>query len=194
MDFPLQLNFKVLAIAPQLTVTDARGEVLAYVQQKLFRLKEAVAVYADSSKQRTNYEINADRIIDFSASYHFRNADGAKLGGVRRRGMRSLWRANYEVFDSSEAVSCTITEANPWVKMIDGLLGIVPFLEFFTGYFLHPSYNVIQDGKTVARISKQPAFFESRYTVERHQPVSEVEEERILLSLMMLVLLERERG
>lgn len=194
MNFPLQLNFKVLAIAPQLTVTDARGEVLAYVQQKLFRLKEAVTVYADSSKQRTNYEINADRIIDFSASYHFRSADGAKLGGVRRRGMRSLWRANYEVFDPAEAVSFKITEAHPWVKMIDSLLGGVPVLGFFTGYFLHPSYNVIQDGKTVVRITKQPAFFESSFTVERFQEVSEVDEERILLSLMMLVLLERERG
>lgn len=194
MDFPLQLTFKVLAIAPQLTVTDAQGEVLAYVQQKLFRLKEAVTVYADPSKQRTNYEIRADRIIDFSASYHFRGAGGAKLGGVRRRGMRSLWRANYEVFDSAEQVHFTITEANPWVRMIDSLLSGVPGLEFFTGYFLHPSYNVAQHGKTVARITKQPAFFEGRFTVERYQAVSEADEERILLSLMMLVLLERERG
>lgn len=194
MEFPLQLKFKVLAIAPQLSVIDARGEVLAYVQQKLFRLKEAVTVYADSNKQRVNYEIKADRIIDFSASYHFRNADGVLLGGVRRRGMRSLWRANYEVFDAEGTASFKITEANPWVKMIDSVLGIVPFLEFFTGYFLHPSYDVIQDDKAVARITKQSAFFEGRFTVERLQSVSEADEERILLSLMMLVLLERERG
>lgn len=194
MNFPLQLTFKVLAIAPQLTVTDAQGEVLAYVQQKLFRLREAVTVYADSSKQQTNYEIKADRIIDFSASYRFHNADGTDLGGVRRRGMRSLWRANYEVFDSAKTVNFKITEANPWVRMIDSLLSGIPVLELFTGYFLHPSYNVTQDGVTVVRITKEPAFFEGRFRVERHQAVSEADEERILLSLMMLVLLERERG
>jgi uncharacterized protein YxjI len=194
MNFPLQLTFKILAIAPQLTVTDAQGDVLADVQQKLFKLKEAVTVYADANKQKTNYEIKADRIIDFSARYHFRSADGAELGSVRRRGMRSLWKATYEVFDSAGAVSYKITEDNPWVKMIDTVLGGIPILGFFTGYFLHPSYNVLQDDKTVARMTKQPAFFEGRFTVGRLQALSEVDEERMLLGLMMLILLERGRG
>lgn len=194
MDFPLQLTFKIVAIAPQLTVTDAQGDVLAYVQQKLFKLKEAVTVYADANKERTNYTMKADRIIDFSARYHFKSADGVDLGSVKRRGLRSFWKATYEISDSVGEVCFKVTEANPWVKMIDTVLGGIPVLGFFTGYFLHPSYNVLQDDKTVVRMTKQPAFFEGRFAVERNQELSEVDEERILLSLMMLVLLERGRG
>src|SRR5690606_37706054 len=110
MDFPLQLTFKIMAIAPQLTVTDASGVVRGYVQQKLFKLKEAVTVYADASRQQVDFEIKADRIIDFSTRYNFHNAQGIKIGSVKRRGMRSFWRATYEVYDAADALTFTIAE------------------------------------------------------------------------------------
>lgn len=194
MEFPLQLSFRILALAPQLTVTDARGEVLGYVQQKLLKLKEAITVYEGPERQEVRYRINADRMLDISARYLFQDPEGTALGGVRRRGMRSLWRAHYEVFDPAEALTFQMTESNPWIKMMDGLLGAVPILEFFTGYFLHPSYEVLRENHPVARITKQPAFLEGRFTVERLESLSGEEEERLLLSLIMLVLLERERG
>jgi hypothetical protein len=55
MQFPLKLTFKILAVAPQITVTDASGQILFYVKQKLFKLKEAITVYSDSSQTRELY-------------------------------------------------------------------------------------------------------------------------------------------
>ena len=48
MNFPLTLNFKKLALSPQISVTDASGRLLFYVKQKAFKLKEAVTVFAAS--------------------------------------------------------------------------------------------------------------------------------------------------
>jgi hypothetical protein len=77
----------------------------------------------------------------------------------------------------------------------DGLISAIPLAELFTGYFLHPSYAVSRpDGTVVMRIQKQAAFFESRFSVERTAPLSPLDEQRVLLSLIMLVLLERQRG
>lgn len=194
MEFPLKISFKLLALAPQLAVTDANETTIAYVQQKLFKLKEAVTVYTAADKRQMAYEINADRMLDFAASYHFRAADGRMLGAVRRRGLRSLWRAHYEVAEPDGSTAFEIEEANPWTKMLDGLLGSIPVVEWFTGYFLHPSYNVLRDGQAVVRMTKQPALWEGRFVVERLQPLSPDDEERILLSLLMMVLLERDRG
>lgn len=194
MQFPLQLSFKLIALAPQLTVSDAAGRTVAYVQQKLFRLKEAVTVYADERKAEVGYRIAADRVIDFSAQYHFSAADGRALGAVRRRGMRSLWRAHYEVLGPDEAPAYRIEEENPWVKMADGLIGEVPVLGMFSGYFLHPSYAVKRGEEVVLRMRKQPAMWEGRFAVEQLQPLAEEEQERLMLSLVMLVLLERARG
>ena len=44
------------------------------------------------------------------------------------------------------------------------------------------------------RIQKKAAFLESRFSIERMAPMEQEEEQRILLSLIMLVLLERRRG
>ena len=50
MNYPLQLSFKILAIARQLSVTDTTGRLVFYVKQKAFKLKEAVTVFADAEQ------------------------------------------------------------------------------------------------------------------------------------------------
>lgn len=64
-----------------------------------------------------------------------------------------------------------------------------------TGYFFNPSYNVVRpNGEIVAKLKKEPSFFGRRFKVEKLMELQEIEEERILLSLMMMILLERRRG
>jgi hypothetical protein len=192
--YPLQLSFKILAIARQLSVTDATGNLVFYVKQKAFKLKEAVTIFADVEQTIPLYTINADRVLDFSASYHFTDRNQAPLGMVRRQGMKSLWKAHYEIVDG-DFPALTIQEANPWIKVIDGVLGEIPIIGMLTGYFFHPAYMVVrQDGTAVMRLEKQPAFLEGKYSIEKLAPLGEQEEIRVLLSLLMVVLLERNRG
>lgn len=194
MNYPLQLSFKILAIARQLSVTDATGRLTFYAKQKAFKLKEAVTIFADKEQTLPLYTINADRVIDFSARYNFSDRSGTALGAVKRQGMKSLWKARYDIADG-DGPGMTIQEANPWTKVFDGLFGEIPIIGMFTGYLFHPAYEVHrQDGTTVMRLRKEPAFFESIYTIERLAPLDEREEIRVLLSLIMLVLLERGRG
>ena len=102
MQYPLQLRFKLLSLSSQIFVTDSAGEDVCYIQQKMFKFKEHVVVYADSSKSQVLCEIKADRIIDWSASYHFFDPDGQAFGCVRRKGMKSIWSAHYDVFDEQD--------------------------------------------------------------------------------------------
>mgnify|MGYP000594785739 CR=1 FL=1 len=50
MNYPLNLSFKIVAIAPQIYVSDAQGGSVCFVKQKLFKLKEDIIVFSDSSK------------------------------------------------------------------------------------------------------------------------------------------------
>ncbi|HEY7547214.1 MAG TPA: hypothetical protein VID27_20135, partial [Blastocatellia bacterium] len=104
MNYPLQLSFKILAIAQQISVTDATGNLAFYVKQKAFKLKEAVTVFSDAQQTFPLYTINADKVLDFSANYHFTDRLGAPLGAVRRQGMKSIWRARYDVVESGAPV------------------------------------------------------------------------------------------
>lgn len=194
MQYPLELNFKVIALAPQLSVTDAAGQQIFYVKQKLFKLKEEVTVFADTQQTQPLYMINADRIIDFSAQYHFTDQAGMPLGSVKRDGMKSLWRARYNVLNGS-APNLTIREENPWVRVMDGVAGDIPLLGMLSGYVFHPAYLVDRaDGTNLMRLQKEPAFFESKFSIKKLADMQPSEETRVLLSLLMMVLLERARG
>jgi uncharacterized protein YxjI len=200
MNYPLTMTFKILAVAPQIFVRDASGTEIMYVKQKLFKLKEAINVFSDQSQSRQLYSLKADRIIDFSARYNFSDSQGMNVGAVKRRGMRSIWKASYDIFDGDQ-VAFQIQEENAFVKVMDALFGEIPVIGMFSGYVFNPAYIVTragsagQPGPTVMRLSKQPGFLESSFKVEKvDQSLSAKEEEQILLSLLMMTLLERSRG
>lgn len=194
MNYPLQLSFEILSIARKLSVIDAAGNLNFFVKQKMFKLKESVTVFADVDQKLPLYELKADRVIDFSASYHFNDARGAHVGTVRRKGMKSIWKARYDIVNGSGR-ALTIQEANPWAKVCDSLFCEIPILGMFSGYVFHPEYLVArEDGTAVMRLKKEPAFFQGKFSIEKLAAMSEEEETRILLSLIMMVLLERQRG
>jgi hypothetical protein len=37
--YPLTMSFKIVTFVPQFTIHDANGQLIAYVRQKLFKLK-----------------------------------------------------------------------------------------------------------------------------------------------------------
>ena len=194
MHYPLTFSFKILALAPQISVRDAQGQLLLYVKQKLLKLKEAVTVFADEGQTRPLFYINADRVLDISARYHITDAQGRSIGAVQRHGMRSLWKAHYEIL-AGETPLMTIREENPWVKVIDGLVGEIPIVGLFTGLLLQPSYLVTrQDGSVALRLAKRRSLFESAFQVEQQGPLEPAEEQLALLSVLMMILLERTRG
>jgi hypothetical protein len=117
------------------------------------------------------------------------------LGVLERQGMRSIWRAHYEVHRGG-APLFAIAEENPWVKLADGLVGEIPIVGLFTGYLLHPAYRVTRAaGQALAlRAVKQPALFESHYRIERGDALDPADETLALLAVLMMLLLERARG
>lgn len=194
MEYPLQLSFKLMALAPQIYVRDAAGQLRMYVKQKMFKLKESVTVFADEAQSQPLYHINADRVIDFNARYHFSAPDGRVLGSVRRRGARSLLRANYEVLQGEEHI-LTIREVNAWAKVGDALFSEIPVIGMFAGYVFHPKYAVTRpDGAPVLTMTKLPAMWEGKYTVQKQADLTPDAEGLAVLGLMMLLLLERRRG
>jgi hypothetical protein len=195
MDLPLSLSFKAIALSPQIRVTDAGGRLVMYVKEQAFKLKEAITVFADAEQTRPLYRMAADRMLDLSARYHITDASGAPLGTLQRRGMRSLWRAHYEVERAGGTVM-TIREENPWVKVLDALVGEIPIVGMFTGYMLHPAYVVARGdtGAPIMRLAKLPAFLEGRFSVQALGDINSQDTELAVLSLLMMILLERARG
>lgn len=195
LQFPIKITFKISTLANDFIVKDANESIIAYVRQKLFKFVEEVIVFSDESKTNQLYTIKANKWLDFNTSYFFTKADGSKVGMVGRKGWASIWKARYEIYDENNAQDLLIREDNAWVKVGDALLKEIPVVNLFSGLMLNPSYSITRpDGTVVVRFKKDSSFFGRKFTVTKLNEFESGEEERIVLSLMMLILLERRRG
>ena len=195
MQFPLNFTFKITSIANDFRVNDATGAEVAFVRQKLFKLKEEIQVFNNESRSELNFTIKANKWLDFSASYVFFDRQGREIGRIVRRGWKSLWKSTYDIYDENQQQDFSVHEENPFVKVFDGIFGDLPIIGMFTGYFFNPTYLVTRpDGTAIARLSKEKSFFGHRFSVNKLTEFESGEENRILLGLMMMILLERQRG
>jgi uncharacterized protein YxjI len=160
----------------------------------LFKLKEEITIFEDAQQTRAAFMLKADKVIDFSPRFEIRDTLGQTVCAVKRQGGRSLWKAHYDVY-VGEKMTLLIREESPWVKFLDGLLTEVPILGLFTGYFLHPAYLLTSpDGRLLMKMKKQPAMWEGKFSVEKAAEVSPEDEKKAVVSLMLVVLMERSRG
>ncbi|MEP2776588.1 MAG: hypothetical protein ABJQ29_04150 [Luteolibacter sp.] len=196
LQYPLQLSFKILALASQATVTDASGKTVLYTKQKMFKFREHVEIFTDKSKATKLADIRTKKVIDWSARYESTDAAGQPIGSVGRKGWRSLWRAHYETFNPGDNIpDFSIREENPGAKVMDSILGDIPLVGLATGYLFHPKYLATRSsGEPAMRLTKQPAFFEGKFSIEKLGELAPREELNLILSYLMLVLLERRRG
>ncbi len=195
LNFPLNLTFKITTLSNDFTAQDANGNTVAYVRQKMLKLMEEVQVFNNESRSELNYTIRANKWLDFSATYTFTDRMGYEIGWIVRKGWASLWKANYEILDEKQQIDLVIHEENPWAKIFDSMLGELPLVGMLTGYLFHPSYIATRpDGTQVVRLKKEPSFFGRKFTIDKLAQFETGEEDRLLLGLMMLILLERRRG
>ncbi|WP_027379255.1 LURP-one-related/scramblase family protein [Chryseobacterium daeguense] len=196
LNYPLDFKFKITTLSSDFNITDKNGSYVAYVRQKMFKLKEDVIVFNDESKSKELFRIKANQWIDFNASYSISEiATGKSFGRLARKGMRSLWKSSYDILDANDQQKFTITEDNAWTKFFDGFVSEIPIIGMFTGYFLNPSYTVKGiDGKEYFKLKKMPSFFGRRFQLDRLIDIDDEEESVIILSLLMMTLLERARG
>jgi hypothetical protein len=197
--YPLHLRFKLIALAPRITVTDAAGQELLYVHQKTLAFKEDVQIFSNSSKTDMLYRIRADRVIDFSAQYNFKDRNDQPIGSIKHKGFRSIWKATYLIMDADGQQTHHVSEGNPWVKVADMLLGEIPVVGLFSGYLFHPQYFLYDSDneQPVFQLTKNPGLFESTFEIvplAGAAELSRTQEERLLLALLMMVQLERSRG
>ncbi len=195
MNYPLTLTFKLLTLGTRIYVRDANENLIGFVRPKRFKLKEDISVFADENQTRILFNIKADRIIDFSARYNFVDSGGNFLGSIKRQGMRSLWKTHYQISDAGDRQILEIHEENAWIKIVDSLVGEIPILGMFTGYVFNPAYIVSRmDNTPIVRLQKQPSLFEGKFQAVTEAQLSQSEESLVLLGVLTMTLLERNRG
>jgi uncharacterized protein YxjI len=209
--YPLTLRFKLIAISNQFELIDGQGKTLGYVKQPWAKIKEAVSVYKSDKMDALLFTIKADRIIDLRAKYTIADAQGRVLGELQRHMVKSWFKSTYtlsvvqssidsgfgrsSVATNATQAAYTVTETNPWVKVLDSLISEIPVIGSLAGFFLHPRYAVL-DASGVERIEirKRPSFFERKFDITALNGLEPSAEKPLILGALMMILLESKRG
>jgi uncharacterized protein YxjI len=150
------LKRQVFALTGKFRFYNPSGQLVLFSEQKMFRLREDIRVYADESKSQELLTIKARQIIDFSASYDvFDGAAGQKVGALRRKGLRSLLRDEWEVLDTEDHTIGMLFEDNMTLAMLRRLL---------LGSLLPQNYDLTLGNDRVADIKQRFNLF--RYELD----------------------------
>lgn len=99
------LKRQVFALTGKFRFYDPAGNLVLFSEQKMFKLREDIRVYSDESKSQEVLMIKARQIIDFSAAYDVvDSAAGQKVGALRRKGLKSILRDEWEILDVNDNV------------------------------------------------------------------------------------------
>jgi uncharacterized protein YxjI len=117
------LKRQAIALTGKFRFYDPNGQLVMFSEQKMFRLREDIRVYSDETKSQEVLSIKARQIMDFSAAYDVIDAGmNQKIGALRRRGLRSLLRDEWEVLDANDNVIGQLFEDSIGLAMLRRLL------------------------------------------------------------------------
>jgi uncharacterized protein YxjI len=145
------LKRQVLALTGKFRVYDPSGNLVLYSEQKMFRLREDIRVYADEARSQEVLTIKARQIIDFSAAYDvIDSASGQKVGALRRKGLKSILRDEWEVLDVNDAVVGLLYEDS---------MSLALLRRFLLGSFLPQNYDMRLGDERVADLRQRFNLF-----------------------------------
>ena len=119
---------QIFALTGKLRLYNPAGQVVLYSEQKMFKLREDIRIFSDESKSQLLLNIKARQIIDFAAAYDVVDmTENARVGVLRRKGFRSMFRDQWEIMDANERPLAVMEEDSMQLALIRRfLLNIIP--------------------------------------------------------------------
>jgi uncharacterized protein YxjI len=150
------LKRQVFALTGKLRFYSPQGELVLFSEQRMFKLREDIRIYADEQKTQEVLRVKARQIIDFSAAYDvFESATGQKVGALRRKGLKSILRDEWEVLDANDQVMGLLFEDSMQLAMLRRL---------FLGALLPQNYDMTLGEQRVADLKQRFNLF--RYELD----------------------------
>jgi uncharacterized protein YxjI len=117
------LKRQAIALTGKFRFYDPMGNLVMFSEQRMFKLREDIRVYSDESKMQEVLSIKARQILDFSAAYDVVDtAMNQKVGALRRKGLRSLLRDEWEVLDENDNVKGLLFEDSVGLALLRRLV------------------------------------------------------------------------
>lgn len=145
------LKRQVFALTGKFRFYDPSENLVMFSEQKMFKLREDIRVYSDETKSQEVLSIKARQIIDFSAAYDVvDSAYNQKVGTLRRKGLSSMLRDEWQVLDANE---------NQIGVLFEDSMGMALLRRFLLGSWLPQNYDITLGETRVADLKQNFNLF-----------------------------------
>jgi uncharacterized protein YxjI len=150
------LKRQVFALTGKLRFYNPQGELVLFCEQKMFKLREDIRIFSDEQKTQEVLAIKARQIIDFSAAYDVVDSTTSeKVGTLRRKGLKSILRDEWDVLDANDQVIGALFEDSMGLAMLRRLIA---------GSLLPQNYDLTMNDQRVADLKQR--FNPFRYDLD----------------------------
>lgn len=137
-------------------IYDQSGGLEFYIKQKAFKLKEEINVFRDEGQTDKRLTIKARSISDFNSGYDIVDAaNGEAVGGAKRKGLKSLFKDEWDILDASGEAIGKIEETGGFMILLRKLIKLIP-----------QTYQVTLDGEQAGVIHQRFNPFQLAYDVD----------------------------
>ena len=154
------------------------GQVIMFVKHPVLRLREEFQVFADEAQTRPLLRVKSKQVIAINFSYLITDANtGELLGSVEKRGLRSIVRDKFLVYDAERREVGYCEE--------QGASLLRRFIPLLTSH-----HAIFAEGQQVADIRQVFRFFTKEFEVEMTPGVADP---RFVLACALLALIAEAR-
>jgi uncharacterized protein YxjI len=173
------LKRQAIALTGKFRFYDPNGTQVMFSEQRMFRLREDIRVYSDESKSQEVLSIKARQIIDFSAAYDVVDtALNQKVGALRRKGLRSLLRDEWEVLDTNDRVVGLLFEDS---------IGLALLRRLVLGSWLPQNYDITFGETRVGDLRQNFNLFRYELNLDFSMDVSHLLDRRLGIAMGILL-------
>lgn len=173
------LKRQAIALTGKFRFYDPAGNLVLFSEQKMFKLKEDIRVYADESKSQEVLVIKARSIIDFSAAYDVMDAaSGQKVGVLRRKGLKSILRDEWEVLDVND---------NPVGLLFEDNMTLALLRRLVVGNLLPQNYDLTLGDQRVADLKQRFNLFRYEMDIDLSMDTASRLDPRLALAAAILL-------
>jgi uncharacterized protein YxjI len=169
-------------------IYDLSENLIAYVEQKAFKLKEDITVFADEEKQNPLLNIKAQQVLDISAAYAvIEVATGTVVGHLKRKGLKSILRDEWTISDINGQDIGRIQEDSALVATLRRFLPLANLIP--------QSYNVEINGQPSGTLKQNFNPFVMKLNVDlRADPGRQFDRRLALAAVVLLLAIEGRQG
>ncbi|HLA07702.1 MAG TPA: hypothetical protein VJ022_09685 [Anaerolineales bacterium] len=173
------LRRQAIALTGRFRMYDPMNNLVLFSEQKMFRWREDIRVYDDEAKTREVLSIKARQIVDFSAAYDVVDTEmNQKVGALRRKGLRSLLRDEWEVLDENDNVKGLLFEDSMGLALLRRLL---------LGSWLPQNYDITFGSTRVADLKQNFNMFRYELNLDFSMDVAHALDRRLGIAAGILL-------